>query len=42
MTNNTTIQLSKEIRELLKQKKKYKRETYSEQIERMLKKEVRG
>lgn len=38
MDDKTTIQLEKEILEKLKKAKKYRRETYCDQIERMLEK----
>lgn len=36
MADNTTIRIKKELRELLKKKKKFGRETYSEVIKREL------
>jgi len=39
MKNRTTIQIKKETRELLKKARKFNRETYEDQIKRMLKKE---
>lgn len=36
MKDNTTIRIKKELRELLKKKKKFGRETYSEVIRREL------
>jgi len=38
---NTTINIPKEVRDALKKKRKYRRETYSDQIKRMLKNEVK-
>ena len=41
--NRTTIQIDKDLRKRLKRLKKFKNETYSEQIERMIKKvKVKG
>jgi len=37
----TTININKEIRESLKQKRKYTRETYDEVLKRLLKKDKR-
>lgn len=37
MTEDTTILIKKEIRNALKKKKKYKRETYNEILKRELK-----
>ena len=39
MNNRTTIQIKRETRELLKKARRFKRETYEDQIKRMLKKE---
>jgi len=39
MTNKTTIQIKKEVLQELKKAKKYRRESYCDQIKRMLKKE---
>jgi len=39
MKNRSTIQIPKELREELKKAKNYPRETYKDQIERMLRKE---
>lgn len=36
MTDRTTINIKKEIRECLNRKKNYKRETYDEVLERLL------
>lgn len=41
MTNKTTIQIKKEVLELLRKAKQYRRETHEDQILRMLKKEVK-
>ena len=38
MKNRTTIQLPKTVREDLKKAKKYRRETYSDTIKRLIKK----
>ena len=37
MANNTTINISKKIREELKKCRKYKRETYDETLKRLIK-----
>lgn len=37
MNSRTTINIDKELREILKSKRKYKRETYDEILKRMLK-----
>jgi len=42
MKKRTTIQLEKEIREMLVRNKKYKRETYSDQIKRLLQLQTEG
>ena len=39
---NTTINIPREVREALKKNRKYRRETYADQIKRMLKKEIKG
>ena len=39
MNNRSTIQISKEVREALKSRKKYSRETYEETIKRLIKKD---
>ena len=39
MKNRTTIQIPKEVRKALKKARKYRRETYSDTIERLIKKE---
>jgi len=39
--DKTTIQLKKEVLKMLKEAKKYKRESYEDQIRRMLNKEKR-
>jgi len=42
MANRTTINIHKEIREALKNKRKFRRETYDEIISRELKIKIKG
>ena len=41
MGDKTTIQLKKEVLELMKKAKQYRRETHEDQIKRMLKEEIK-